>query len=144
MNMSDENPDEYVVGPGEEPEDIAKENQLITDLNSLPEDIRVMGAGLHQKRKKLAEIELLMAQIGGKISIEVSNEKDENGKNRYSNAEKREAEVEDRLSKHNDYQGYRITIENLKEEIAQDSLNLEFFNNRFKAARALALLAGSD
>lgn len=117
-------------------------DEIINDLQRLPEEILAKTQELYLKRRENDELSLLMKQIESSTMLEVDSALDDNGKKKFSNAEKRQAESESRLKSHSNYQNYAGNSDALKKQIDELSMKLEFVSNKFKAARAMALIIG--
>ena len=124
--------------------DFPLKSKLIHDLQALPEAINSKTKIIYEDRKHYNELELAMRLAEQRTMAEVTAETTPEGKKKHSNAELRQIECDNRLAGNNDYNATKRTAEKLKEEIDLNSIELEFLNNNFKAARAMALLVGND
>lgn len=119
-------------------------NTVRDDLLNLPLTILDKTNQLIGTKKKKEEFDFFIKKTESKTTRDVEYELDSNGKPKFSNSDKRKLEVELRLSNNPDYQSILTYVDALKKEMDELSLQLEFINNKFKAARALALIIGDD
>jgi hypothetical protein len=118
--------------------------EIKNDLVRMPEEIRSKGAELLLKRAERDELSLVLKQQEASVIVQVEKEYEETKNKELSNATKRQAEAEARLSKDNDFTAKKEQLKQTEKDIQELSLNLEFINNKFKSARALALLIGGE
>ena len=119
-----------------EPEQINLKSTVINELNTLPGLILVKGGDIYTKRQQIEEWKLALKVKESTILNIVESE------GLLSNKEKREAESNRRLKEDTEYQNQKILTDNLKIEIDNLALNLEYINNKFRAAKALSRLLG--
>ena len=123
---------------------IALKSKLKDDLLKLPDIIIQLGTVVYQQRKEVENLNEIIRQVEKKTALDVAMATDDNGKKKYSNSEIRESEAINRLNNDMDYQGVVLGAKELRDKIDNNAVQLEFLNNSFKSARALALLIGSD
>jgi len=116
--------------------------EIKNDLVRLPEEILKKGADLLRIRAERDEIELIVKNreqaVLAKIEAEYEETKDKN----LSNIGKRQAEANKRLLEDEQANIDSERLKKIDKDIKETSLQLEFLNNKFKSARALALLMG--
>ena len=112
--------------------------EIITQLGKLPELINSKGKELLEKRQIYDELKLSLKTIEVITLSGIESDKDENDKPKFSNESKRKIELDNRLKINAEYQEKTVLVDNLKISINNLDLELEFCNNRFKSARAIA------
>jgi len=117
-------------------------SELIEELQRLPDLIYQRGAEVYGKRKEYDMLTLENDAIAAELMSLVEAEVNAVGKPLYSNLSKRQAEVDRRLKDDVVCNARRLSLETLRKEIDDMNLKIEFYNNRFKACRAIALLLG--
>ena len=120
------------------PEDMfgALKSSTLGDLQRLPQVILNSSTKLLMCKK---EVEALAVTLE---SMEETYTKQILDSGLYSNQAKRDLELKERLGRNDNYKQYRSEVENLKKQVGEEALRLDFYNNKFKAARAIASLIG--
>ena len=119
-------------------------SNVMNVLEEMPTAINTKAKIIYEDKKKYEEMMLALKSYELTIKQQVEAEKDDAGKAKYSNAEKRQIETDMRLAKSNEYLSMDRAAKDLKNEIDINAIQLEYLNNQFKAARSMALLMGDD
>jgi len=104
-------------------DEIVKHRKEMLELNKKIEDL--------SSKNKLKEKTLL---------VEIDNVLDGNGKKMFSNATKREIELEQRLSNDNIYQNNQSEVTQIDERIKQISIILEYNDKMFRMFETISRL----
>ena len=118
--------------------------EIKADLVKLPEVILQAQNNLLLKRKEKDELDLNINLLLFKKSIELEKEYEETKNKELSNIQKRDLKAKEALEKDSNYIEYVAKSDKLDNEIKEDSIRLEFYKNKFKSARSLALLIGDE
>lgn len=113
-------------------------------LNSLPSEIKDMRKNLISMT---AEMELINSRIKKWESSEmmlISNELDENGKPQFSNAEKRQAELERRKANDKTICGLENDYEAIKKEVEELRIEVSYKFDIQENLRALSRVGGGQ
>ena len=119
-------------------------DEIIGDLIQLPLALNEKTTELYSLRKLRDDKVMVMKAIESALKIAIEGARDLNDKPQFSNALRRDAELERRKTIDQDYAVAEDEFNKLREKIENLSLVVEFMNNKFKSARALALLAGDE
>lgn len=117
-------------------------NKIRDDLLFFPQTIFKEATELLKLKRQHLGVNVDMKSMELDITRVVVAEKNEDGKDKYSNITKRTAETELRLTESGSYKEYTMRELNLKTEIENLTLKLEFMQREFSGARALARLVG--
>lgn len=122
--------------------EIVKDN--IQDLQTLPKDILDKRKGLNGRSgDELKALEREMAESESEVLFEISEDKDEKDKPKFSNKETREAEKTRRLKKDQTYQKLLFARDEILNKRADIKLEIDALEDKLSAQKALAhLLAG--
>ena len=119
-------------------------DQVTNDLLNLPQIILDKGNELLRLRTERDELTLIVKSQENSMLSEIDKEYDEKKDKDLSTISKRQAKAETRLKASDEYILRKKKLEKLDKDIKIVSINLEFINNKFKSARALALLLGGN
>lgn len=109
------------------------ETQLLETVKTYNDNVAIIGKNLIHKQK----LEKQRFQTELKIKAEVASEKDEAGKNKFSNETLRSAETEKRLKEDSEYQKTMTAIEDIEFEVANCRIVQECASELTKSLRAI-------
>lgn len=115
--------------------------EVMADLMALPQTIQQKSTELYHAKQEYEELMIQIKNIRESTLRQVTDEKLD-GKKAFSNADAREAETTTRLKNNSNYVVYYTQLMDVKKLIDDMTLALEYYNNKFKSARALAGIIG--
>lgn len=113
-------------------------------LLSLPDEIKELRLSILNKENDLLDSEEEKKTWELMQLDDIASEKDENGKNVYSNDTKRKAELERRKTASEKYMEVEIKIDDLRHEIEIKKIELDKLYSEQKNLRAICRLEGVE
>lgn len=115
----------------------------IVDLQTLPKDILDKRKELNGRSgDELKALEREMADSESEVLFEISEDRDQKGKPKFSNKETREAEKIRRLKKDQTYQKLIFARDEILNKRADIDLEIKALQDKLSAQKALAYLLG--
>lgn len=116
---------------------------LIEYLTDLPEKIKQEKIERHEIFLSKNKIEDNLSYIEANIKEEILNEKNENGKNKYSNETARKAEFEQRSKINEEYSNLNKKLNEIEKQLHIKNIEISYLEDKQKNIRAI-LNYGTD
>jgi uncharacterized membrane protein YhiD involved in acid resistance len=116
------------------------EEEILKDLKELPNKIKEAEIATFTTALGLEALEQLRVSIELSTTSIVINEHDDSGKKMYTNEDSRRAAVSETLSHNEEYIKIMTSILDLKKQQIQNKTDLDYYNNKFRAARSMVTL----
>ena len=112
----------------------------LSDIELLPDRLRSAREDLLEKDMKRETLARSIEKLTQQTAAHVATEKDEMGKNKFSNKDAREAETSNRLYDNTQYQRNLSELDSAKLDIEKAKIEIQYLSERLETARTLALL----
>ena len=115
---------------GERPTERFVEANQKNDLFNLTLELKMLELLVYYTEDYLNSIRVIVAQIYQKTAVEVSLEKTEDGKKKFSNEDQRQVEIKERLSQNLNYQKMQQDIKTEEFELGLKRIQLRYLNEK--------------
>lgn len=116
---------------------IKMDDNEMFEFRNLPDKIKQLQLDILDKDERLDILEQVMDERYDLIMLEVTNERDETGKEKFGSETKRKVETNFRMKESEDYKNMKTKRDSLKKEISRGKIDVEFWQRRFRMYEVL-------